>query len=126
MECCLTHNLACSQVTGLGHKTSAARVRRETQGTSTTVHGGGSVDDAEVPHMGTAALLTSLALCYQTLIVGILKDHTVEVSRADLSEAGYKGSKVVVFRLVQLIYVRLVVGNARVEVEVPGELKEVD
>jgi hypothetical protein len=125
MECCSTHNLACSQVTGLGHKIFAARVRRETQGTNMTVHGGGSVDGAEVPRMGTAAPLTSLALCYQTLIVEILKDHTVEVSTADLSEAGYKGSKVVVFRLVQLIYVRLMAGNARVVVGVLNELKEV-
>lgn len=126
MECCSTHSWACSQVTGLGHKTSAARVRLETQGMNRTVHGGGSVEGAEVPRMDTAAPSTVLAICCQIRIVEILKDHTVAVNTADLSEVGCMGSKVVVFQQVPLTCVRLMADIAHVVAEVPNESTEAD
>jgi hypothetical protein len=91
MECCSTHNLACSRVRGLGHRCVAGRVRRETQGTSTIVRDGdGAAGYAVNPRTNSVALLTSLALCCQTRTEAIW-GHTAEGNRAGLIGAGCRG-----------------------------------
>jgi hypothetical protein len=110
----------------LGHKIFAAKVRREKQGTNTTVRGGGNDVRAGSPRKDNAALSTSSGLCCRTRIEEILKDHIAEGSKADPTEAGYRDLQVKVSQRAPLTYVRAQAGTGRVVVEVLSGSREVD
>jgi hypothetical protein len=126
MECCSTHNLACSQVTELGHRFVAVRAQLVTQGTSTIVRDGDGAGYAVNPRTNSVALLTSLALCCQTRIEAILKVHTAEGNMADLIGVECTDLQAVAFLLERRIYVQLMADTVRAVAGVLSGWKEVD
>jgi hypothetical protein len=127
MEYCLKHSLECSQVTGLGHKTFAARVRLGMQGTSMIDHDEDGAVCGGSLHTGSVALLASVDLCCRVRCEEILRDRTVGESMAGLSGAGYRDLQVITCPRARPICVGLVAADTgRVVAEVPSELREVD
>lgn len=114
MECCLTHSLACSQVTAAGRMFFAAKALQEMQGMSMAARGASNAGYAEVRHKSSAARPGVWDLCCRILNGEKWRARTAVGSKAGLSVGECTDVNVgVIYQRVQLAYVGLVIDGSR-------------